>query len=221
MTNHRDFSGEDPSPLADNHPAHDCRDRLIDATLNLCMGRGYEATTVDQIAAAAGLTLHDCARYFATKDAVLMSILDDVLQADAVALRSVDAAASPEQALLLAHTEVVIAISDGRGVITRDRMLAIAQIFRAHPNLRMQASLARKRVLTQALADRMGVAAENWRVRRAVTMWSAVAAGALMERCSMAADYDPRHDDQLDERMRAELAATFAEVMGKARSEQS
>jgi hypothetical protein len=104
----------------------------------------------------------------------------------------------------------------GRGVITRDRMLAIAQIFTALPNLRRQASLARKRILTQALAERMGAAPENRRVRQAVTMWSAVAAGAYLDRHSMAAHYDPGQDDQLEERMTANLAATFAEVMGKA-----
>jgi hypothetical protein len=118
--------------------------------------------------------------------------------------------------VLNATTEVLIAITDGRGVITRDRMLAIAQIFTAHPNLRRQASLARKRILTQALAERMGVAPENRRVRQAVTMWSAVAAGAYLDRYSMAAHYDPGQDDQLEERMTANLAATFAEVMGKA-----
>jgi AcrR family transcriptional regulator len=195
----------------------DRRDQLIDATLDLCIRCGYETTTVEQIAAAAEVTPPDFMRYFATKDAAIMAVVDAVLQAAAAALRHVDAAASPEQALLLAHDEVVIAIIDGHGVITRDRMLAIAEIFRAHPNLRNQASLARKRVLTQALADRMGVAAEDRRVRRAVTMWSAVAAGALMERHSMAANYDLRQDDQLDERMRAELDATFGEVMGEAR----
>jgi AcrR family transcriptional regulator len=193
----------------------DSRDRLIDATLSLCIRCGYEATTIEQIATAAEVTPPDFARYFATKDAALMAVVDDLLQATATALRHVDAAAGPEQ-VLNATTEVLIAITDGRGVITRDRMLAIAQIFTAHPNLRRQASLARKRILTQALAERMGVAPENRRVRQAVTMWSAVAAGAYLDRYSMAAHYDPGQDDQLEERMTANLAATFAEVMGKA-----
>jgi AcrR family transcriptional regulator len=194
----------------------DSRDRLIDATLSLCIRCGYEATTIEQIATAAEVTPPDFARYFTTKDAALMAVVDDLLQATATALRHVDAAAGPEQALLNATTEVLIAITDGRGVITRDRMLAIAQIFTAHPNPRRQASLARKRILTQALAERMGVAPENRRVRQAVTMWSAVAAGAYLDRHSMAAHYDPGQDDQLEERMTANLAATFAEVMGKA-----
>jgi hypothetical protein len=81
-------------------------------------------------------------------------------------------------------------------------------------NLRKQASLARTRVLSQALAVRMGVAAENRRVRQAMTMWSAIAAGAYLAGRSMADHYDPRDDDRLIERMIAELTATFADVMG-------
>ena len=92
-----------------------------------------------------GLAPPEFARFFASKDA---------------------AAAAPEQALLIAATEVLIAITHGRGVISRDRMLAMAEIVTAHPNLRKQASSTRKRVLTQALADRLGVAAENRRAPR-------------------------------------------------------
>jgi AcrR family transcriptional regulator len=192
----------------------DCRERLLDAALSLCTRCGYEAATIDQIAAAADVAPSDFARYFATKDAVVMSIVEDLLQATAAALRHVEACVSPEQALLDATTDVLTAIIDGRGVITRDRMLAMAQIVTANPNLRTQASLARKRVLTQALADRMGIAPGNRRVRQAVTMWSAIAAGAYLGGRSMADHYDPRQDDQLIERMIAELAATFADVMG-------
>ncbi|MGB7165581.1 MAG: TetR/AcrR family transcriptional regulator [Mycobacterium sp.] len=192
----------------------DRRDQLIDATLSLCIRCGYEATTVEQIAAAAEVTPADFACYFATKDAALMAVVDDLLQFTATALRHVDVAESPEQALLVATTEVLIAIIDGRGVITRDRMLAMAEIVTAQPSLRRQASSARKRILTRALADRMGVTAENRRERQAVTKWSAVAASAYLDRYSMAAGYDPRQDDQLEDRATANLAATFAQVMG-------
>jgi AcrR family transcriptional regulator len=192
----------------------DCRERLIDATLSLGAGRAYESLTIDQIAAAAEAAPSDFDRYFATKDAVVMCIVEDLLEATSAALRHVDEAASPEQALLIATTEVLTAITDGRGVITQNRMLAMAEIVTAHPNLRKQASSTRKRLLTRALADRLRVAADNRRVRQAVTVWSAIAAGAYLGRHSMGAHYDPAHDDQLPERAIAELNTTFAEVMG-------
>lgn len=192
----------------------DCRERLIDTTLNVCIRCGYEGTTVDQIAAAADVMPADFSRYFATTDAAIMSVVDDLLHATAAALKDVEAETSPEQALLIATTEAVTEIIDGRGVITRERLLAMVEVVTANSNLRKQASLARKRVLSQALAVRMGVAAENRRVRQAITMWSAIAAGAYLGGHSMADHYDPRDDDRLVERMIAELAATFADVMG-------
>jgi AcrR family transcriptional regulator len=192
----------------------DSRERLIDATLDLCIRCGYEATTIDEIAAAANVAPSDFARHFATKDAVLLCIVEDLVNATGSALGHVDAAARPEQALLIATTEVITAITEGRGVITCDRMLAMAEIVTANANLRKQASLTRKRVLTQALADRMGVAADNRRVRRAVTTWSAIASGAYLNAGSMGEHYDPRQDDQLKERGIAELTASFSDVMG-------
>jgi AcrR family transcriptional regulator len=194
--------------------AQDCRERLIEATLDLCMRCGYETTTIDDIAAAAEVAPPEFARHFATKDAVVMCVVEDLLHATGAALRHVDAAVSPEQALLIASTEVITAITEGRGVITRDRMLAMAEIVTANSSLRKQAALIRKRELTQALAERMGVAAENRRVRHAVTMWSAIAAGAYLAAGSMGEHYDPRQDDQLKERGIAELTASFADVMG-------
>jgi AcrR family transcriptional regulator len=195
--------------------AQDCRERLIDATLSLGTRCGYEATTIEQIAAAAGVTPAEFARHFVGKDAVVMSVVDALLQETCAALTNVEAAVAPEQALLVATSEVVTAIIDGRCVITRERMLAMSEIVTGDANLRKQASLARKRVLTQALADRLGVAEDNRRVRQAVTMWSAVAAGAYLGSGTLGAHYDPRQDDQLTERGLAELVASFTEVMGK------
>jgi hypothetical protein len=51
---------------------------------------------------------------------------------------------------------------------------------------------------------------------RAVTIWSAIAAGAYIGQLHMPPNYDPRHDDWLSERMVANLSETFAEVMGEA-----
>jgi AcrR family transcriptional regulator len=193
----------------------DWRERLIDATLDLSARCGYEAVSVAEIAAAADLTPPEFVRYFATKDAVVLSIVEDLVQAIAAALRHAEAAASPERALLIATTEVLSAIATGSGVITLDRMLAMARVVGAHPDLRRRASLLRRRVLTPALAELMGVAAENRRVRRAVMMWSAIVSGAYLDRHTMADHYDPVRDDQLEQRMITELAASFAEVMGE------
>ncbi len=196
------------------------RKMLIESALDLCTRQGYEATTVDQIAAAAGVTPRDFARYFVTKDAVIMSVIDDLLQATTTALGHVKTTVDPEHALLIATTEVVTAIVNGRGIMTREQMIAMADIVTTTPHLRKQASAVRKQVLTQALAEWTGLDPKNRRVRHAVTMWSAIAAGAYTGRRRMPADYDPQHDDRLPERAITELATTFHEVMGKAPSQQ-
>jgi AcrR family transcriptional regulator len=193
-----------------------CRERLVDVTLDLCTDQGYDAATVDQIAAAADVTRSEFERYFATKDAVIMSIVDDLLHATAIALRDVKADIAPEHALLIATIEVLGAIIDGRGVITLHRMLAVARIVTGTSHLQKQASAARRRVLSQALADRMGVGSQDRRVQRAATMWSAIAAGAYIGQLHMPPHYDPRNDDLLPQRMIASLSDTFAEVMGEA-----
>jgi AcrR family transcriptional regulator len=193
----------------------DRRDLIIDATLNVCGRCGYETTTVDEIAAAADVTPSDFLQYFPDKDAVFMAVVEDLLRATAEALQNVDASHDPEQALLIATTDVLVAIVEDRGVITRQRMLALAQTMTPQQSLRKKASSARKRILTPALAQRLGVAPENRRVRQAVMKWSAVAGGAYLDRLSMAAHYDPAQDDRLTERMISELGSTFTEVTGE------
>jgi hypothetical protein len=61
----------------------------------------------------------------------------------------------------------------------------------------------------------MRVSPTNQRVRLAVTKWSAIAAGVYTGRLGWPANYDPRHDDRLPERMIARLAETFDEVTGQ------
>jgi AcrR family transcriptional regulator len=194
----------------------DCRERLVDVTLDLCMSQGYDATTVDQIVVAVDATQADFERHFATKDAAIMSVVDDLPQATAAALGDVKADVDPEHALLIATIELLAAIIDGRGVIPRDRMLAMGRVVTSTSHLQQQASAVRKRVLTQALAGRMGFDSQDRRVQRAVTIWSAIAAGAYIGQLHMPPNYDPRQDDWLSERMVANLSETFAEVMGEA-----
>jgi AcrR family transcriptional regulator len=67
---------------------HD-REKLIDVALDLCITQGYEATTIDQIAAAVGVTSHAVVRYFATKDAIILSIVDDIVVAVATELAQI------------------------------------------------------------------------------------------------------------------------------------
>ena len=129
--------------------AHYCdRDMLIDAALSLFQSQGFEATTIGQIAMVADVAAFDVTRYFATTDAVIMSIVDDLLDATAVALQGLAPTVLPAEALLLATTEMLAAIIEGHGVMTQERMLAMAHIVTTSPDLRRQVSTRRKNTLT-------------------------------------------------------------------------
>ncbi|WP_206074650.1 TetR/AcrR family transcriptional regulator [Antribacter gilvus] len=60
------------------------RARILDAALDLFERQGYDATTVNQVAEAAGVTPMTFFRHFATKDAVLVTDPYDPLIAEAV-----------------------------------------------------------------------------------------------------------------------------------------
>jgi AcrR family transcriptional regulator len=121
------------------------RERLIDATLELCAAFGYQATTVEQIADAANVAPDHFVDYFEDKDAVLMAVLDDAQEAIAVAFAHVGGGINPERALLTAIVEDLAVISEGCGVVTAERLAVIAQTVRAHADLEKHASAAELR----------------------------------------------------------------------------
>ena len=127
------------------------REKLIDVALDLCIRQGYEATTIDQI--TAGVTSHAVVRDFATKDAIILSIVDDIVVAAATELTRIPAQTSPPEALLAATTAVISDIADGAGVITRERLQALAHILTVSMDLRKTASALGKQVLSVALAE--------------------------------------------------------------------
>jgi len=146
---------------------HD-REKLIDVALDLCIRQGYEATTIDQIAAAVGVASHAVGRDFATKDAIVLSIVDDIVVAVATELARIPPQTSPPEALLAANTEALLAantavisdIANGGGVITRERMQALAYILTASMDLRKTAVCTR-----QAGAQRCARRAHGSRTR--------------------------------------------------------
>jgi AcrR family transcriptional regulator len=193
----------------------DCRERLIDATLELCAQHGYYATTPDQIAYAAGVEPSDFARYFASTEAVLLSIVDAMAHATAAALADVEKDVDPERALLSAGIAAMTAVIEDRGAVRLERLLAMGHIVNATRNLQRKVSEVRKRVITPALSHRLGVDPQDRRLKQALTMWSAVMASAYIAQEGMPDDYNPRHDSALTARMEANLSQSFGEVTGK------
>jgi AcrR family transcriptional regulator len=196
-------------------PHDDRRERLIDAALELCARQGYDATTLDQVAAKAGISDADSANYFATTEAVLMSIVEDMAHATAAALKTTPKGVEPDRALLSASTAMVTGIAQGRGAVPLYRLLAMARIISTTRNLHRTVSAARKRVLIKPLADWMGVDPANRRLQHALTMWSAVTASTYVLALDMPDGYEPPRDSELQRRMIENLSQSFEEVMGE------
>jgi AcrR family transcriptional regulator len=99
--------------------------RLRDAALDLFLEQGFEQTTVEQIAARAGLTKRTFFRYFADKREVLFAGGEDLNQAFADAVAAAPQEAAPLEAAAAA-LDAAGAIFEQRRPFARRRQQAIA-----------------------------------------------------------------------------------------------
>ena len=156
------------------------RSMLIDAAIELCDRQGFEHTTVDQIAAVADVSPRTFSRYFATKDAVVMALLDDLVDAVAVQLGRLPAGLSELEALKAAHVGMARATATAPpGGFTAERLLTTARIVTSSPALLLAAGEFRQHAVTVALAERMGVELGDRKLHLAIAVWSAVLLTAL------------------------------------------
>lgn len=156
------------------------RATLIDAAIELCHRQGFERTTVDQIAAVADVSPRTFSRYFATKDAVVLAFIDDVLEMVALEIARQPADISHLEALLRANIQVFIATkTPAPNRLTADRLVASARIITSSAALMHAAAEHPGPAATAALADRMGVPADDARVRLVGAVWGAIVRTAL------------------------------------------
>jgi AcrR family transcriptional regulator len=151
------------------------RATLIDAAVQLCLQQGYDHTTVEQIAAIADVSPRTFSRYFATKDAVVMTLLEDLVDAVAIELASVPGSVPVLEALRYAPVTVLNRVAAG-GVdgLTPDRIVLMLRIVNSTPALKMAATEFRPHATTLALAQRMGVDLADRRLRLVLAVWSAI-----------------------------------------------
>lgn len=101
------------------------RERLQKAALELYAARGYEETTVAEIADAAGLTERTFFRYFVDKREVIFAGEDDFQQAFVRGIATGPADATPLEVVASAVTAVDF-FSDERRAYSRQRQSVIA-----------------------------------------------------------------------------------------------
>lgn len=151
------------------------RTTLIDAALQLCLRQGYETTTVDQIAALAEVSPRTYSRYFATKEAVFLTLLEELSEEIALELRRLPRGIGPLEALRAAHVSVLTrTAAGGVGRLTSERVVLILRIINSADALRQSAFDFRNDSVVAALADQMGVPADDQRMLLGLSLFSAI-----------------------------------------------
>ena len=155
------------------------RATLIDAAIVLCTEQGYHNTTVEQIAAAAEIAPRTFSRYFPSKEAVIVAILDDVAAdvADCFARQPTDI--TQYEALARAHLETFRSAQyDCPDSSAFDRMRLLLTIVNSAPAIWLAPFMFRTDGFHQNAVDvaarRMGVPSDHPAIRILFDTWAVV-----------------------------------------------
>jgi len=147
--------GTERSPGLAERKRQAVRDHLTEVALQLLTDRDFDAVTVDEIAAAAGVSRRTFFRYFPSKEEVVLGFLDRMgrLLRDAIVARP--AGEPPLRAVHTALRPRVAAYS-----AAADRTLALVRLLQRSPSLRAQELERRQRLrelVAEAIAVRLGL----------------------------------------------------------------
>ena len=129
----------------------------------------------DQIAALAEVSPRTYSRYFATKEAVFLTLLEELSEEIALELRRLPRGIGPLEALRAAHVSVLTrTAAGGVGRLTSERVVLILRIINSADALRQSAFDFRNDSVVAALADQMGVPADDQRMLLGLSLFSAI-----------------------------------------------
>jgi AcrR family transcriptional regulator len=187
------------------------RATLIDAAVDLCDRQGFDRTTVDQIAAIADVSPRTFSRYFPTKDAIALALIDEILERTAVELARQPSELNHFEALLKAYLAMATSAKAApAGELSADRVMCIVRIMLSSPALRQAALEYRANSVDVVLAKRMGAGVDD----RGPRLVSAVGGSVLMTALTdLAADTGDWSQLTIDD-VAARLEETFAEFTG-------
>jgi AcrR family transcriptional regulator len=121
------------------------RQRLTEAAMKLFLERGFEATTLDDIAAAAEVSRRTFFHYFTSKEEVVFDWQDE----QSAALLAVVADIEPGRSPLEAAENAILAIIGG---LAHDQALAVARLVQGSPALMARDQL-KNVLMEQALGE--------------------------------------------------------------------
>lgn len=188
------------------------RATLIDAAVGLCEQQGFDGTTVDQIAAIADVSPRTFSRYFASKDAIALALIDEVLDIAADELRRQPLDIGHFEALRRAYVELALKSKRApAGALSSDRLLQIVRITISSATLRQAAVEFRASAVDVVMAERLGTTVDDRRVRLIAAIWGALLMTSLAD---LAGDVTSAARITVGDVVAA-FEATFAEFTGE------
>lgn len=139
-----------------DHARRAVREHVVEVALSLFTAHGFEATTIEQIAGAAGISRRTFFRYFGTKEDVVLGDADEQRRVLAASLEARPADEDPWTALRRAAEALPEAQAPP------SRALAVAGLVSTSASLRarhLQKQAAWQEVLSPLVARRAGLAA--------------------------------------------------------------
>lgn len=185
------------------------RAALIDAAIELCARQGFEETTVDQIAALADVSPRTFSRYFATKDAVVLAFIDEVVDLVAHELADQPDDISDLEAVYRSNVQAFARTKSAPTTrLTAERLLASARIITSSSALMNAVVEFRQDAVNAALAKRMGVVGDDPRLQLTAAVWGSIIMTALTQLGS-SSDWDSVTVDEII----GAVDATYAEFV--------
>ena len=158
------------------------RATLIDAAIELCEAQGFEQTTVEQISAIADVSPRTFSRYFATKEAVCLALVDDAVDVTAVELGRLPGDMNHLEALYRASVTMYRNTKNaGIGELTAPRLMCTLRIIMSSPTLRQATMEFRPHALNVELARRMDVELEDRGLQLVAAVWASIIMTALAD----------------------------------------
>src|SRR5689334_2154152 len=158
------------------------RAMLIDAAVELCERQGFEQTTVEQIAAIADVSPRTFSRYFATKEAVCLALVDDAVDVAAVELAGLPDEMNHLEALYRASVTMYRNTKTaGTGELTAPRLLCTLRIIMSSPTLRQATMEFRPHAVNVELARRMDVDLSDRGLQLVAAVWASIIMTALAD----------------------------------------
>ncbi|MEN3536199.1 TetR family transcriptional regulator [Microbispora sp. ZYX-F-249] len=152
------------------------RDALIDAALDLFLSQGYEATTIDQIAAEVEVSPRTFFRYFASKEDVALSLTADEQEMFLAELVARPWSESPFTALSQSMRAMLSILREIDGA-EAGRILKAQRLVHTTPSLlagAMRLIRENERRLVAEVARRMGTAPDDLQSQLVVSVFVSI-----------------------------------------------